>query len=206
MVGFTWLSKLLIEILTPYFLGEVRSGNYLISCKSLTIFLAAVCLLLFSEKVRISPFFEKIIRVVSPMAFDVYLVQNHPLLFTYILKERFTVCAVIRWFSLPVLSTISLVLAPILFWKSCDVLTLINEFDCEPMWFCKQSFFIYTAHDFIVESLSAILSKVSDNIAWVSICFIVTPIIVLALLYVVARLLFQRLPKVYQLLCGGRNK
>lgn len=116
----------------------------------------------------------------------------------------FFVCAVIRWFSLPVLSTISLVLSPILFWKSCDVLTLINIFDREPLWFCKQSFFIYAAHDFIVESLSAILSKVSDNIAWVSICFIVTPLIVLALLYVVARLLSQRLPKVYGLLCGNR--
>lgn len=117
----------------------------------------------------------------------------------------FLICAAIRWFSLPVLSTIALVLSPILFWKSCDWLTFINVFDHEPPWFCKQSFFIYAAHDLLVESLSAILSKVSDNMAWVSICFIVTPLIVLIFLYVVARLLSQRLPKVYQLLCGGRN-
>lgn len=117
----------------------------------------------------------------------------------------FFVCAAIRWFSLPVLSTIALVVSPILFWKSCDLLTLISVFDHEPLWFCKQSFFIYAAHDFLVESLSAILSKVSENMAWVSICFIITPLIVLTFLYVVARLLSQRLPKVYQLLCGGRN-
>ena len=124
---------------------------------------------------------------------------------TIIYLALFLVCAVIRWFSLPVLSTISLVVSPILFWKSCDWLTLINVFDHEPMWFCKQSFFIYAAHDFLVESMSAVLSKVSNHMAWVSICYIVTPLIVLIFLYIVARLLSQRLPKVYQLLCGGRN-
>ncbi len=123
---------------------------------------------------------------------------------TVIYIALFFVCAAIRWFSIPVLSTISLVLSPILFWKSCDLLTMINVFDHEPLWFCKQSFFIYAAHDFLVESLSAILLRVSDNMAWVSICFIVTPLVVLIILYVVARLLSQRLPKVYKLLCGNR--
>lgn len=45
MTGLTWLSKLVIEILTLNVLGEIRAGNYLISYKSPTIVLEAVCLL-----------------------------------------------------------------------------------------------------------------------------------------------------------------
>lgn len=97
MVGFTLLSKLLIEILTLFFLGEVRAGNYLISYKSPTITLAAVCLLLFFSKVEISSFFEKIIGIVSTMAFGVYLIHNHPLVSEYFMKERFTEYAAFPW-------------------------------------------------------------------------------------------------------------
>lgn len=97
MIGLTWLSKLIIEILTLHFLGEVRAGNYLINHKSPTIVLAAVCLFLFFEKVKIPPFFGKIIGVFSPMAFGVYLVHTHPLVFAYFMKDRFTEYAAFPW-------------------------------------------------------------------------------------------------------------
>lgn len=97
MIGLTWLSKLIIEIFTLHFLGEVRAGNYLISYKSPTIVLAAVCLLLFFEKIRISPFWEKMIRVFSPMAFGVYLIHVHPLIFSYLMKDRFTDYVAFPW-------------------------------------------------------------------------------------------------------------
>lgn len=71
-------------------------------------------------------------------------------------------------------------------------------------WFCGQSFFIYAAHNFPVEALSAVLVTVCTNMASVSLSYIVTPLIVLACLYVAARFLTRWLPKVYQLLCGGR--
>ena len=117
----------------------------------------------------------------------------------------FLVFGAFRWLSLPVLSKISVIVSPILFWKSCDLLTPLHVFDHEPPWFCKQSFFLYAAHDFPVETLSTILSKASDNMAWVSASYIVTPLVVLAFLYLAARFLSRRLPKVYQLLCGGRT-
>lgn len=117
----------------------------------------------------------------------------------------FLVFAAFRWLSLPVLSTISVIVSPILFWKSCDLLTRFKLFDREPLWFCKQSFFLYAAHDFPVETLSAILSRASNNMAWIAISYIVTPLVVLACLYIAARFLSRRLPKVYQLLCGGRT-
>lgn len=97
MTGLTWLSKLVIEILTLNVLGEIRAGNYLISYKSPTIVLAAVCLLLFFEKIRVSSFWEKMIRVFSPMAFGVYLIHNHPLIFSYLLKDRFTDYVAFPW-------------------------------------------------------------------------------------------------------------
>ena len=87
----------MIEILTLQILGEVRAGNYLISYKSPTIFLAAICLLLFFEKIKISPFWQKIIRFFSPMAFGVYLIHVHPLVFSYLIKDRFTAYAAFPW-------------------------------------------------------------------------------------------------------------
>lgn len=116
----------------------------------------------------------------------------------------FVICAVIKWLGIPYLSTIALVPFPILFWKSCELLGQFNVFDHEPFWFCKQSFFIYSAHIFLVQGLSSILSRVSSNMAWVCFIYMVNPPIALAVLYVVARILAQRFPKVYGLLCGNR--
>ena len=97
LVGLTWLSKLIIEMLTLHVLGEVRAGNYLINYISPMILLAAVCLLLFFEKINISPFWEKIIRFFSPMAFGVYLIHNHPLVFSVLMKGRFSNYAAFPW-------------------------------------------------------------------------------------------------------------
>lgn len=116
----------------------------------------------------------------------------------------FLVCAVIKWLEIPYLSVVALVPFPILFWKICDLLGQVNVFEHEPFWFCKQSFFIYSAHIFLVEGLSSILTKVSSQMAWVCFIYMVNPPIALAILYVVARILNQSFPKLYGLLCGNR--
>lgn len=97
LIGLTWLSKLIIEMVTLHVLGEVRAGNYLISYKSPTIFLAAVFLLLFFAKINISPFWKRMIGFFSPMAFGVYLIHNHPLVFSVLMKERFSDYAAFPW-------------------------------------------------------------------------------------------------------------
>lgn len=97
LVGLTWLSKLIIEMLTLHVLGEVRAGNYLINYISPMILLAAVCLLLFFEKINISPFWQKMIRFFSPMAFGVYLIHTHPLVFSVLMKDRFSDYAAYPW-------------------------------------------------------------------------------------------------------------
>lgn len=116
----------------------------------------------------------------------------------------FLICAVLKWLSIPFISTIYIIVSPILFWKSCELLGQWKVFDHEPLWFCKQSFFIYSAHIFIVEGLSSIMSKVSSNMLWVSFSYLVNPLIALAFLYMAARVLAQRFPKLYGLLCGNR--
>ena len=116
----------------------------------------------------------------------------------------FIIGAAIRWLSIPYLSTVFVALSPIFFWKSCELLGEMKAFDHEPLWFCKQSFFIYSAHIIPVQALSSLFSRVSSNMAWVSFSYVVNPLIVLLLLYVAARILAQWLPKVYGLLCGNR--
>ncbi|MDO5390726.1 MAG: hypothetical protein Q4F24_06530 [Eubacteriales bacterium] len=88
----------------------------------------------------------------------------------------FLIDAAIRWLSISYFSTIALVLSPILFWKSCELLGQMNVFDHEPFWFCKQRFFIYAAHIFPVEGLSSILSKANRSMVWVIICDLNKPI------------------------------
>ena len=97
MIFLTWLSKLCIELVTLHFFGEVRSGNYFISYKSPTIFLAAICLLLFFVNLKISSFWKKAICFLSPMTFGVYLIHIHPLVLTYMINERFTEYAEFPW-------------------------------------------------------------------------------------------------------------
>lgn len=96
-VFLTWLSKLCIELLTLRVLGEVRAGNYFISYSSPLIFLAAIFMLLFFANLKISPFLKKIIGFLSPMAFGVYLIHVHPLVFAGEFKNRFTQYAELPW-------------------------------------------------------------------------------------------------------------
>ena len=117
----------------------------------------------------------------------------------------FLVGAAIRWLSIPYLSTLFIAVSPILFWKCCDFLGTINVFDHEPFWFCKQSFFIYCAHMIPVQAMSSILSRINNTMAWSCFSYIITPPVVLVLLYVAARILSKRLPIVYRLLCGNRT-
>ena len=116
----------------------------------------------------------------------------------------FLILAAMKWLEIPYVSTIFSTVSPILFWKGCDLLRLMNVFEHEPSWFCKQSFFIYSAHIFLVEGISSIFSRVSTGMLWVSLSYMINPIISLALLYIAARVLTQRFPKLYGLLCGNR--
>lgn len=124
---------------------------------------------------------------------------------TLVYIALFIIGAAVRWLSVPFLSTFFVAVSPILFWKSCDLLGTMKVFDHETFWFCKQSFFIYCAHIIPVEAMSSILSRINNTMAWSCFSYIITPPVVLVLLYVAARILSKRLAIVYRLLCGNRT-
>lgn len=65
----------------------------LTSYTSPTILLAAAALVLCFAQLSIPPCFEKLIKGVAPLAFSVYLIHAHPLIWEYGMADRFSVLA-----------------------------------------------------------------------------------------------------------------
>lgn len=117
----------------------------------------------------------------------------------------FLLYSVVKWLSLPYISTIALMLSPIFFWKLLDFLDIFGVYDHEPFWFCKQSFFIYAAHIIPVDAMNGILSRINNTMLWASISYMLVPLLVLLLIYFAARILNKKFPIIYHVLCGNRN-
>ena len=92
----TWSSKLVIEKLTFLLFGKVRAGNYLISYISPTILLGSIFLVSFFQNIQIKGVIRKMVGLISPMTFSVYLIHNHPLVEEY-MNKRFSVYASYSW-------------------------------------------------------------------------------------------------------------
>lgn len=97
LVALTWLSKLIIELLTRAVLEEPRAGNYLISYKSPTILLAAICLFLTFERMDVPLSIKKGTQVLAPLTFGVFLIHANPLVSIYIMNNRFSSYASFPW-------------------------------------------------------------------------------------------------------------
>lgn len=91
LVVFSWAFKILMENYTRKVYGEARYGRLFTSYTAPTIFLCAVCLLMIFERLKPeNPGIRKWIRTVSPLAFSVYLIHTHPLVFGNLLKGAFS--------------------------------------------------------------------------------------------------------------------
>ena len=77
--GLMWLSKLAIEW------GTGRTGNHLMVHVSPLVLLAAVALLLLFQRLRFSARGKKWISRLTPLAFSVYLIHEHPLFRTQVI-------------------------------------------------------------------------------------------------------------------------
>ena len=80
-----WLFKLLFEAGTARFLGNARVGNHLFVHVSPLVLLAAVALLLLFERLTFSEKNTKLISDLTPLAFSVYLIHEHPLFRTQVI-------------------------------------------------------------------------------------------------------------------------
>jgi surface polysaccharide O-acyltransferase-like enzyme len=87
MIFATWLSALVISITTTIVLGKSAWTTILIADNSPTIVLASISLLLLFSSIKVTKTKKKILRIVSPCSFGVYLVHVHPLIWKNILKN-----------------------------------------------------------------------------------------------------------------------
>lgn len=85
---FTWISKMLIEIVTINIFGYVRGNMLLVSYFSITILCEAIFLLLLFSKIKIKRC-KKFISYLAPLSFSVYIIHTHHLVWEFIMKNRF---------------------------------------------------------------------------------------------------------------------
>lgn len=86
----TWMAKLAGDRLYMARAGTVCDKVLLTDYTSPTILLAAAALVLCFANVRISPNLEAVVERAAPLAFSVYLIHAHPLLWEYGMAGRFS--------------------------------------------------------------------------------------------------------------------
>ena len=82
-----WLFKLLFEAGTARLLGNTKVGNHLFVHVSPLVLAAAVALLLLFERLTFSDKITKHITILTPLAFSVYLIHEHPLFRTQVIGK-----------------------------------------------------------------------------------------------------------------------
>ncbi len=82
-----WLFKLGLELFTLRFLGAARVGNHLMVHVSPFVLSAAVSLLLLFERIPFSEKWKKRISLLTPLAFSVYLIHEHPLFRAHVISR-----------------------------------------------------------------------------------------------------------------------
>lgn len=87
LTAFSWAFKIVVENHTREMFGEPRFGRLFTGYTTPTIFLSAVCLFLIFENVKIrKTWLKRIIMAASPVAFSVYIIHTHPLIWENIIK------------------------------------------------------------------------------------------------------------------------
>ena len=84
-----WAPRMVVLWLRPHYWYDAY-GNILIEYTSPTIVLAAMALLAVFSRLRLPGWAEGAVAKVSPYAFGVYLSHAHPLMFRYVLENRFS--------------------------------------------------------------------------------------------------------------------
>ncbi len=89
-IALTWLSKSTVELMTARYFGVAKHGSLLVPYTSPTILFAGIALLLFFSNLTLkNRILNKFIGLLAPLSFSVYLIQTEPLVWRYIMKDRF---------------------------------------------------------------------------------------------------------------------
>ena len=98
MVLIAWGSKILIENAARKAFGKAMYGRGLVTYHAPTIFLCGICLVLLFAQLRITGAkARRVISVTSPLAFAVYIIHTHPVIWEYILKGAFSKWMYLDW-------------------------------------------------------------------------------------------------------------
>ena len=124
MAAFSWIFKIGMENYTRKVYGEAKFGRLFTSYTAPTILLCAVCLLLIFETLEIkSEKGKKWITYLSPLAFSVYLIHTHPLVFGTILKGAFS-----GYRSLPApLAVLAVLASAVLIYIACTLVDIVRR-------------------------------------------------------------------------------
>lgn len=87
-IAFTWTIKLVLEIGTNAIFGVLKYGNIFIGYLSPTLLLTSVFLVLIFSRVNLHKVSVIVVKFLSPLAFSVYLIHDHPLIREYLFNDK----------------------------------------------------------------------------------------------------------------------
>ena len=90
---FTWGFKIAGESVFGFDESNPERFNRLLAYYSPPIVLAGMCMLIMFSRMNIKGFMVKIVKAAAPLAFGVYLLNAQPLVFRYLMADRFKVYA-----------------------------------------------------------------------------------------------------------------
>lgn len=97
MIILTWATRFLLEKITYHRGGEALYGDYLVNYMSPTILFAAIFLLLLFRNFKFHRWMEKLIRIFAPLAFSVYLIHVHPIIWNRFILQKFVAYGEMSW-------------------------------------------------------------------------------------------------------------
>ena len=110
LIIFTLIWKVGISKLTTYLFGKKRLTDLFVSYVSPTILGVAVLLLLVFTNLKIKTCLKKFIIIVSSSAFGVYLIHVQPLVFEYIIRERYTYIGNLQAYLIPIVVVLNAII------------------------------------------------------------------------------------------------
>ena len=109
--------------MTFQILGEPKGGGILLSYLSPTVLICAIALVLCFSKIKFSVLLIKIITILSPLSFSVYIIHANPLIWENLIKDRFLNLASFH----PIFLAISVLVIAVLIYLGCSIVDIIRN-------------------------------------------------------------------------------
>jgi surface polysaccharide O-acyltransferase-like enzyme len=118
----TWLSKLILDVMSNKGFNTPYSSNILVDYTSPTIVGASIMLLMCCLNMKLGKVWKKIISIFAPVAFGVYLIHVEPLIWNNIMKARFVDYLEFN----PILMAIAVLGTALFIWFICSIIDKIR--------------------------------------------------------------------------------